>query len=155
MKEEITDADDYADWIQWAADGERHKQNLSKVVSATGESVLLQVQRMEITTSGGNVGEQIIDDVKGDTRWKDICQKLRSGPRRTEEAIALEASGEVPGCVCLEQRRIGVLYSRGALDRHARISTLSGSSWTTVILGGGGSETPDRCVGGPRQDETK
>jgi len=21
MKEEITDADDYADWIQWAADG--------------------------------------------------------------------------------------------------------------------------------------
>ncbi len=25
MKEEITDADDYADWIQWAADGERPK----------------------------------------------------------------------------------------------------------------------------------
>jgi len=47
------------------------------------------------------------------------------------------------------------VVSRGALDRHARISTLSGSSWTTVILGGGGSETPDRCVGGPRQDETK
>jgi hypothetical protein len=43
MKEEITDADDYADWIQWAADGERHKQNLSEAVSAIGESVLLQV----------------------------------------------------------------------------------------------------------------
>ncbi len=77
MKEEITDADDYADWIQWAADGERHKQNLSEAVSATGESVLLQVQRMEITASSGNVGKQIIDDVKGDTRWKDICQKFR------------------------------------------------------------------------------
>ncbi len=41
MKEEITNADDYANWIQWAADGERHKQNLPEAVSATGESVLL------------------------------------------------------------------------------------------------------------------
>jgi hypothetical protein len=77
MKEEITDADDYADWIQWAADGERHNQNLSEAMSATGGSVLLQVQRREIIASGGNVREQIIDDLKGDTRWKDICQKLR------------------------------------------------------------------------------
>jgi hypothetical protein len=77
MKEEITDADDYADWIQWAANGEHHKQNLSEAVSATGESVLLQVQRMEIIASGGNVREQIINDLKGDTTWKDICQKLR------------------------------------------------------------------------------
>jgi len=41
MKEEITDADDYADWIQWAADGEGHKQNLPEAVNATGESMLL------------------------------------------------------------------------------------------------------------------
>jgi len=41
MKEEITNADDYADWIQWAADGEHHKQNLSEAVSAIGRSVLL------------------------------------------------------------------------------------------------------------------
>jgi len=77
MKEEITDVDDYADWIQWAADGEHHKQNLSEAVSAIGGSVLLQVQRMEITASSNKVREQIIDDLKGDTRWKDICQKLR------------------------------------------------------------------------------
>jgi len=79
----------------------------------------------------------------------------RSRPRRTEEAIALEALGKVPGCVCLEQKRVRVLHSRGAFDRHARISTLSNSSWTIVILGGGGNEALDRCVGGPRQDETK
>jgi hypothetical protein len=48
-----------------------------------------------------------------------------------------------------------VLYSRGAFDRHARIPTVLSSFWTTVILGGGRSETPDRCVGGPGQDETK
>jgi hypothetical protein len=77
MKEEITNVDDYADWIQWAADGEHHKQNLPAAVSATGGSVLLQVRRMEITASGNNVRKQIIDDVKGDARWKDICQKLR------------------------------------------------------------------------------
>jgi len=77
MKEEITDADNYADWIQWAVDGEHHKQNLPEAVSATRESMLLQVQRIEITAFGNNVREQIIDDVKGDTRWKDICQKLR------------------------------------------------------------------------------
>jgi hypothetical protein len=41
MKKEITDANDYADWIQWAADEEHHKQNLSETVSATGGSVLL------------------------------------------------------------------------------------------------------------------
>ncbi|CAM6012376.1 unnamed protein product [Sphagnum balticum] len=41
MKEEITDADDYAHWIQWAADGEHHKQNLSEAANATGESMLL------------------------------------------------------------------------------------------------------------------
>ncbi len=46
-----------------------------------------------------------------------------------------------------------MLYSWGALDRHVRIPTVLSSFWTTVILGGGGSETPDRCVGGPGQDE--
>ncbi|CAM5999720.1 unnamed protein product [Sphagnum balticum] len=32
---------------------------------------------MEITDSSGNVKERIIDDRKEDTRWEDICQKLR------------------------------------------------------------------------------
>ncbi len=39
--------------------------------------MLLQVQQIEITTSSGKIGERIIDDHKGDTRWEDICQKLR------------------------------------------------------------------------------
>jgi len=34
MKEEITDVDDYADWIQWAADAEKGKKTLSKAMSA-------------------------------------------------------------------------------------------------------------------------
>jgi hypothetical protein len=34
MEEEITDADDYADWIQWAADAEQSKQTLPEATSA-------------------------------------------------------------------------------------------------------------------------
>ncbi len=57
MKEEVTDADDYADWIQWAADAEQRKQNLSEVANAGEESVLLQIQQMEITDLSNDVKE--------------------------------------------------------------------------------------------------
>jgi hypothetical protein len=77
MKEEITDADDYADWIRWAADGEHHKQNPSEAVNATRGSVLLQVQQMEVAASSGNNRKLITDDRKGDARWEDIYQKIR------------------------------------------------------------------------------
>ncbi len=77
MKEEITDADDYTDWIRWAVDGEHHKQNPSEAVNATRGSVLLQVQQMEVVASSDNNRKRITDDRKGDARWEDICQKLR------------------------------------------------------------------------------
>jgi hypothetical protein len=35
MKEEIADADDYADWIRWAADGEDRRKNPSESANAT------------------------------------------------------------------------------------------------------------------------
>ncbi|CAK9861921.1 unnamed protein product [Sphagnum jensenii] len=76
MKEEITDADDYADWIRWAADGEGRKKGLSQATKATKESVLLQIQGVETTASDDRVREQIADGLKDDRRWKDICQKL-------------------------------------------------------------------------------
>jgi len=41
LKEELTDADDYADWIQWAADEEQCMQSLLKAANAGEESVLL------------------------------------------------------------------------------------------------------------------
>jgi hypothetical protein len=77
MKEEITDANDYADWIQWAVDGEHHKQNPSEATNATGGSVLLQVQQMEVVACSDNERKRITDDRRGDARWEDICQKLR------------------------------------------------------------------------------
>ncbi len=77
MKEEITDADDYADWIRWAANGESPNKGLSQATEATKESVLLQIQEVETTASDDRVREQIADGLEDDARWKDICQKLR------------------------------------------------------------------------------
>ncbi|CAK9276232.1 unnamed protein product [Sphagnum jensenii] len=64
MKEEITDADDYADWIQWAVDAEQGKRALSEATSATEVFVLLQVQHMDIIDSSNNIKERIADNHK-------------------------------------------------------------------------------------------
>jgi len=84
MREEITDADDYADWIQWAADEEQRMQSLSEEANAAEESVLLQIQQMGITDSSGYVKERIIKNPKEDTWWGEICQKIRIDPHLEE-----------------------------------------------------------------------
>jgi len=73
MREELTDADDYADWIQWADDEERRMQSLSEAAIAAEESVLLQIQWMEIDDSGGGFEERIMKNPKEETRWGEIC----------------------------------------------------------------------------------
>ncbi|CAK9195607.1 unnamed protein product [Sphagnum troendelagicum] len=67
MKEEITDANDYADWIQWAADAEQGKQTLPEATSAARVSVILQVQQMDIANSSNNIKERIVDNRKEDS----------------------------------------------------------------------------------------
>jgi len=44
MREEITDADNYADWIKWVADAEQKKQALADGLNHVEVPVLLQVQ---------------------------------------------------------------------------------------------------------------
>jgi len=77
LKEEITDDEDYADWIQWATEEEQHMQSLSETTIATEESGLLQLQHMEIAELSGCVEERIMKNPKEDTRWGEICQKIR------------------------------------------------------------------------------
>jgi hypothetical protein len=43
MKEEITDVDDYTDWIRWVADAEQEKQVISRETNDAKVFVLLQV----------------------------------------------------------------------------------------------------------------
>jgi len=80
LKEELTDVDDYADWIQWAANEEQRMQSLSEAANAGDESILLQIQQMEIADPSGYVKERIAKNSKEDTRWGEICQKIRIDP---------------------------------------------------------------------------
>ncbi len=73
LKEEITNDEDYADWIQWAAEEEQHMQRLSEAAIAAEEFVLLQLQQMEVVDSSGCVEERIMKNPKEDTRWGEIC----------------------------------------------------------------------------------
>jgi len=73
MREELTDDDDYADWIQWADDEERRMQSLSDATITAEESVLLKIQRMEINDSGDGFEERIMKNPKEETRWGEIC----------------------------------------------------------------------------------
>jgi hypothetical protein len=77
MKEEITDADDYADWIRWVVDAEQGKQALSGAMNGAEVSMLLQVQHMDITNSHNSLKERSADNRKADLRWGEICQKMR------------------------------------------------------------------------------
>ncbi|CAK9190787.1 unnamed protein product [Sphagnum troendelagicum] len=76
MKEEITDADDYADWIRWVIDVEQGKQALLEAANGAKMSVLLQVQQMDITDSHNNLKKQLADNRKTNSRWGEICQRF-------------------------------------------------------------------------------
>jgi len=77
MKEEITDADDYADWIQWVADAERGKQVLSGRGKGEKVPVLLQVQREDIADSHNSTKAQLDHNREVDSRWDEIRQKMQ------------------------------------------------------------------------------
>jgi hypothetical protein len=77
MKEEVTDDDDYADWIQWAADAKRCKQKPMDERDPGQASTLLQMQQLEVVDQNDCVKERIMKNPKEDTRWGEICQKIR------------------------------------------------------------------------------
>ncbi len=85
MKEEITDADNYADWIRWVADVEQGKKTLLGPMNGAEVSVLLQVQHMDITDSHNSPKERLDDNRKADSRWSKICQKMRVDQDLNEE----------------------------------------------------------------------
>jgi hypothetical protein len=79
MKEEITDADDYADWIRWVSDAEQGRQALPGAANCAKVHVLLQVQQMGIVNSHNSFKEQLAlsNNHKASSRWGEICQKIR------------------------------------------------------------------------------
>jgi len=85
MKEEITDVDDYADWIQWVADAERGKHVFSGIGKGAEVPVLLQVQHEDIAASHNNIKAQLDHNREADSRWDEIRQKMRVDQVLNEE----------------------------------------------------------------------
>jgi hypothetical protein len=77
MKEEVTDDDDYANWIQWAAAAEQRKQKPTEERNPEEALALLQIQQLEIFNQHDCVEERIMKNPKEDTWWGEICQKIR------------------------------------------------------------------------------
>ncbi|CAM6070658.1 unnamed protein product [Sphagnum tenellum] len=76
MKEEITDADDYADWIRWVIDVEQGKQALLEAANGAKMSVLLQVQQMDIMTL----------TTASRSNWLTIARQIRGGERFAKDS---------------------------------------------------------------------
>jgi len=79
MKEEVTDVDDYADWIRWVSDAEQGKQALPGATTCAEVPMLLQVQQMNIANSYNNFKERLAlsENNKANSTWEEICQKIR------------------------------------------------------------------------------
>jgi hypothetical protein len=79
MKEEITDSDDYADWIQWVSDAEQGKQGISTTSKQEEAPVLLQLQQVNSDLFPNKFKEQLLvsDNCRVDSRWAKISQKIR------------------------------------------------------------------------------
>ncbi len=75
MREEITNTDNYADWIKWVADVEQKKQALADGVNNVEIPVQLQVQQLNDAALCNNFRDQIAstDNPRVSSRWVDIC----------------------------------------------------------------------------------
>jgi hypothetical protein len=78
MREEITDTDDYADWIQWVSDAEKGRQASREAARCAEAPALMQIHQVSGSDAHFNHKEQLAlsDDQKMSTRWEEISQKL-------------------------------------------------------------------------------
>ncbi len=94
MEEEITNADDYVDWIKWVYNAEKGKQAIFESTNCVKVPILLQVHQTDSGDAHNNCKEQLVllDNHEMSTRWEDICQKIQVDHNLNEEkkATALE-----------------------------------------------------------------
>jgi hypothetical protein len=94
MTEEITDGDDYADWIKWATDAEKNRQTVHKFIHDVPVPLLLQqhyskhdsaipmlLQTVQVE-DGNSVFEHIekfgsYNHCESGIRWKEICERIK------------------------------------------------------------------------------
>jgi len=85
MKEEITYADDYANWIRWVSDAEQGKQAFPRAANCAKVRVLLQVQQMDIADFHNKEQLALSNNRKASSKWGEICQKIRVDQNLDEE----------------------------------------------------------------------
>jgi hypothetical protein len=158
MEEEITYANNYADWIMWVSDVEKGKQanlwiyklckNACTITSPSNKQwwCSQQLQRTVGVASQPWNEHKMGKDLPKDLSW--------SQPRWGKKATTLESLRVLPRCVCLEQKGTRLLYHWKTFPKHIRVSTLQGISWWIILLGRGRGEKTDRCSSGSRQNET-
>jgi hypothetical protein len=85
MEEEIWESDDYADWIAWVADEKKKGQALSGLANPEVPT-LLQIQQVDDNASWKVLEGQAVGTKESnkDSRWEDICEKLRIDPSLDE-----------------------------------------------------------------------
>jgi hypothetical protein len=91
MNEEVTDADDYADWMRWASDVEQSRRAMCECTPDVVVTLLLQQPNLRDTSSistllqavqmkDGDSDRSTIELLGSssheemDTRWREICQ---------------------------------------------------------------------------------
>jgi hypothetical protein len=102
MNEEVTDADDYADWMRWVADAEQSRQAMSKSTPNATVTLMLQQPGLRYVSSiptllqaiqmkDGNSGRNTTELLRSSshdemgTRWREICQQIRIDDSLDEE----------------------------------------------------------------------
>jgi hypothetical protein len=77
MKEEISEFDDYADWIQWVSDAEERRTCSRESAVCAELPAVLQAHR---PTKNENPSERLASSSEcsnAGTRWEEISQKIR------------------------------------------------------------------------------
>ncbi|CAK9275936.1 unnamed protein product [Sphagnum jensenii] len=77
MKEELSDSDDYADWIQWVSDEEERRACSRGSVVSREIPVVLQTHRPSGDESSPRQASSSLGCSDEGSRWADISQKIR------------------------------------------------------------------------------
>ncbi len=85
MREEISDSDDYADWIQWVSDAEKGKQINKEAARCAEVHALLQIHQVSGNEAHSKQLALSSDYLKMSTRWEEISQKIRIDHNLGEE----------------------------------------------------------------------
>ncbi len=85
MREEISDFDDYADWIQWVSDAKKGKQISKEAARCAEVPALLQIHQVSGNEAHSKQLALSSDYPKMSTRWEEISQKIRIDHNLGEE----------------------------------------------------------------------